>query len=654
MDKQAVQIEVVSAEGVRATYEMDQEATVGRGKDNAICIKDPGASRYHARVYESEHRYWVEDLKSRNGTSVSGKAITRHALTNGDVIEIGQHRLHFSCPEPSPEDHVQITDSEQAPQSVIQKTLDAQDYNPEQALSQTATERKADRLSRHLKTLHSIGSEIGAILDLEDLLNKLLDHVFETFAKAEKAFILLRDDAQSSRLVPRVSKTRSEGDSTKLTVSSTLIRRVMRDKQSILSADAQSDFDEIASIKKHGIQSMACVPLICRGKPLGVLHVHTTGRRGAFDEDDLHLLTSIGSQAAICVKNAQLYAQVKKETSLRRDFQRYVSPGVAEQIVQEKISVELGAQHCTGTVFFSDIVGFTALSEAHAPGEVVALLNQYFRLVVDVIFRHEGTVNKFGGDAILAVWGAPLQTDEGEFKAMGAGVGMQNAIFRLNLQLASRRRPTLGMGIGINTGRFMAGNIGSEDRMEYTIIGDAVNLASRIETKATRGQVLASETTYQAAADRVIAVELPATAVKGKSEPVVIYSIRGVAAVAGQPDAQLAIPVECSTSSGQEGDALLTHAKRRPERGFVLEMISPHPLPQGQAVHLAPQVEELPNLPPLECRVAEGVLGLVTGTADFSLVSLELEEADERVLALFEPGHPLRSPLESIDGLRGK
>ena len=653
MAEQVARIEVLSAKGVRATYEVAHEATIGRDKGSGICIDDPGASRCHARLYESGQRYWVEDIKSRNGTCVNGKMITRHVLTNGDIIEIGEHRLRFSCPKPSLESHVQITDDGQAARSMIQKTLDAQGYDPERGLSQSTTEQKADRLSRHLKALHNISSEIGAILDLQELLDKLLDHVFDTFAKADKGFILLRDDVHANKLVPRASKTRNERDSTKLSVSSTIIRKVMRDMQSVLSADAQSDFDQIASVKKHGIQSMACVPLVCRGQSLGVLHVHSTGRRGAFDEDDLHLLTSIGNQAAICVRNAQLYAQVQKETSLRRDFQRYVSPGVAEQIVQEKINVELGGQHRTGTIFFSDIVGFTALSETREPGEVMALLNEYFGLMVDIVFRHEGTVNKFGGDAVLAVWGAPLDVQDGEFKAIAAGVGMQSAMFRLNLQLASRQQATLGMGIGINTGRFMAGNIGSDDRMEYTVIGDAVNLAARIESIATRGQVLASEVTYRAAADRAIAVRLPPSAVKGKSEPVVIYSIRGVA-THGVSSAQLAIPVGFSLSNGQEGDALLTQAEQKPQGGFVLDLISPQQLPHGSAVRLVPQVAELPDLPAFECHVADDAFGLATGTADFSLVSLDLAQADERVLALFSPGQFLQSPLESVDGLRGR
>ena len=650
MEGLTAKIEVTGGQGVGETYEIVDDVTVGRDDHNAITLRDPGASRHHARVYRSGECYMVEDLQSRNGTAVNGAMITQETLKDGDVIQIGSHKLRFSMLE---QDGLESID-DFGEQSIVQKSMDVASYDPAQQLLQSGSAEESHRLYRHMRALHDLGKDIGTILRLEELLGKVLDHVFETFAKTDKGFILLKDDPDAGKLVLRASKARREGAQTGLTVSNTLIQEVMRSGRAILSSDAQNEFDGLASIVEHRIRSMACVPLVCQGQTLGVLHVHSTGGRGVFEEEDLNLLTSIGNQAAICVKNAQLYAEVEHETSLRRDFQRYVSPGVAEQIVQKKITVELGGQYRTGTVFFSDIVGFTALSEIREPSDVVLLLNQYFRLMVDVIFRYEGTVNKFGGDAIFAVWGAPLDTEDDEFKAVAAGIGMQNAMFRLNLQLVSRQQEQLGMGIGVNSGRFMAGNIGSDDRMEYTIIGDVVNLASRIEAKATRGQVLVSEATYKAVADRVIAVQLPPTHVKGRTEPVVIHSIRGVTSSGwGVSRAvELAIPVTYSTKRRQGVQAMLTNASPRPEGGFSLDLICHQPLPKSGTVHLQPQLKELPDLPAFECRIAEGAGLPAIETTDFSLANVVLDHADERMLALLQPGQILKSPLESIDGLR--
>lgn len=650
MAGQAVQIEVIGPDDTRATYEIEEEATVGRGKENTISIKDLAASKCHARIYCSGLRYWVEDLESRNGTTVNGDPVQKLMLKNGDVVEIGQHKLQFSCPEEPEAPEAGLGDLGAA--TMIQQTIDVQRHDVAKELDQGAAGDRADRLTRHLKTLHDIGTDIGTILELDGLLNRILDHVFKTFEKAERGFILLRHEVNPGKLVPRAVKTRKEGDSTKLEVSGTIIRQVMSKGEAVLSGNAQDEFDQINSLKSHNIMSMACVPLICRGQTLGVLHVHSSGRRQVFVEEDLHLLTSICNQAAICVKNAQLFAQVEKETSLRRDFQRYMSPAVAQQIVQSKISVELGGLHRMGTVLFSDIVGFTSMSETREPGEVVALLNRYFRLTVGIIFRQEGTVNKFAGDAILAVWGAPLEVDRAELKAMAAGLGMQNATFRLNLELTAQGKSNIGMGIGINTGKFMAGNIGSDDRMEYTIIGDAVNLAARVESKATRAQVFANESTFQAASDRVSAVQLPPTPVKGKSEPIVMYSVRAAASPGLENDTELSIPVRCSAEGQPDAGCLLTRAQGPPGKESILTMLSPLPFDPGQEIRLVPQLPELPALSAFDCRVEEDEFGLATGTAEFTQVSLKVTNADERVLALLQPGQLIQSPLETLDGMR--
>jgi len=163
--------------------------------------------------------------------------------------------------------------------------------------------------------------------------------------------------------------------------------------------------------------------------------------------------------------------------------------------------------------------------------------------------------------------------------------------------------------------------------------------------------VLASEATYQAAADRVVAIQLPATPVKGKDEPVVMYSIRGAASTV--PDSlELSIPVSYSAGSQQDVNALLTKAKRRSQGGFVFDMICPPAVSQPPALQLQPQLTELPDLPPLRCRIAKEAAGPIVETADFALVTLELDDADERTLALLEPGQLIQSPLESIEGMR--
>ena len=297
MAEQAVKVEVVGPDGTRVTHEIEEEVTVGRGRDNTISIKDLAASKCHARIYCSGLRYWVEDLESRNGTTVNGDPVQKLMLKNGDVVEIGQHKLQFSCPEEPEAPAAGLGDLDGA--TMIQKTIDVRRHDVVKEAEQDGAGDRADRLTRHLKTLHDIGVDIGTILDLAGLLNRILDHVFKTFEKAEKGFILLRHEEDPSKLVSKATKTSKEGDSTKLEVSSTIIRQVMGKGEAVLTGNAQGDFDQVSSLKSHNIMSMACVPLICRGETLGVLHVHSSGRKRVFVDEDLQLLTSICNQAAI-------------------------------------------------------------------------------------------------------------------------------------------------------------------------------------------------------------------------------------------------------------------------------------------------------------------------------------------------------------------
>jgi adenylate cyclase len=176
-------------------------------------------------------------------------------------------------------------------------------------------------------------------------------------------------------------------------------------------------------------------------------------------------------------------------------------------------------------VLFSDIRGFTALAETMTPENVASLLSDYFSAMVEVVFRHGGTLDKFIGDAVMAQWGAPLGTDEDADRAMAAALDMQRELASLNAKWRAEGRPELAIGIGLNIGEVFAGNIGSDRRLEFTIIGDAVNTASRLCAAADGGEILLSDEMRRALRVAPPLRERGALEVRGRTQRVTVYSV---------------------------------------------------------------------------------------------------------------------------------
>ncbi|HEX9578859.1 MAG TPA: adenylate/guanylate cyclase domain-containing protein [Myxococcales bacterium] len=217
---------------------------------------------------------------------------------------------------------------------------------------------------------------------------------------------------------------------------------------------------------------------------------------------------------------------LKERERLRGTLGRYVSGDVADRILEESDDLKLPGETRRVTVMFLDVRGFTTMSERLTPTEVVALLNEYFDVVVDRVQAHGGTVNKFIGDAAMCIWGAPRQIDAPEREAVFCAMEIQEAAAKLSADRSGRGLTSVGFGIGINAGEVVAGNLGAARRLEYTVIGDAVNLAQRLESQARSGEVLVTEPVFEKIAAVVEAVPREAVKLKGKAHPVALWEIR--------------------------------------------------------------------------------------------------------------------------------
>jgi adenylate cyclase len=220
---------------------------------------------------------------------------------------------------------------------------------------------------------------------------------------------------------------------------------------------------------------------------------------------------------------------LREKEMIKRAFSRYVAREVVDEILKDPEHLVLKGERCEVTVLFCDMRGFTTLSEQLPPEEVVLLLNQFYTLMIDTTFKHDGTLDKFLGDGVMAIFGAPLPQPDHCHQAIRAALAMQVGVAELAERRSREGKAPVAVGIGISAGEVVAGTVGTEDRMEYTVVGDSVNLAARLESEARPGQILMSGPTYQKVLGRVQARSLGMLKVRGKEVPVEVYEVAGVA-----------------------------------------------------------------------------------------------------------------------------
>ena len=336
-----------------------------------------------------------------------------------------------------------------------------------------------------LRLANELGRSIGLEVNLELLLEQIIMKAFELIP-ADRGVILLMEDGVPS---PKIAKTR-DGKNEQIVLSKSILNEVVTNKASVLSSDATMDsrFSAAHSIIMQGIRSTMTVPLIHHDELLGIMHLDSMIATNAFTEKDLQIFGGIGGQAAVAIHNSQLARKIEHEAKTRAQFQRLLSPNLVDQVVQGKLQLEKGGALSEVTLLFSDIRGFTSMSESRAPEEIVRMLNEYFELMVDVIFKYEGTLDKFVGDEVIALFGAPVPMKNAEVKAVQCALDMMHVLQEWNRTRAAEGQHEVTVGIGINTGLVVTGAIGSSRALQYTAIGDAVNMASRLCGAAQAGR----------------------------------------------------------------------------------------------------------------------------------------------------------------------
>jgi adenylate cyclase len=512
------------------------EVVIGRSPECQIVLRDFGISRTHAKIVVGEDGgVRILDLKSKNGTQVNGVPIVEAPLRDGDRILLGKFELVFSKALES-----KVVLDEAKPLSEEAGTIIRSVGELSRLLTAVPTaapvdEQKAvdvqeiEKSNRILKVLTSIAKTLIAVRPVEDVLRQVMDIVFEHMP-ADRGFLMLEDEGAKGRLVPMVVKHRSaNGEEGRITISKTIADKVMQDRVSILTSDALVDprFGSGDSIRFHGIRSAMCAPLWNQDQVIGIIHVDSPMLTNCFNVNDLDMLTALANYAALAVERARLNQKIVAEEKKRERLGRFLSPQVTSRILaaSDAQGSELGAPEVREvTVLFADIVGFTTMSEKMRPAAVALLLNDYLTRMTEVIFRYEGTLDKYIGDAIMAVFGAPLDMKDHAERAIRTALEMQQRLGEWNSE--HKDGPTLRIRIGVNSGKAVAGEIGSINKREYTVLGDTVNTASRLESGVAKpGAVVIGENTLALVEGQFECRSLGSFSLKGKEREVRVFEV---------------------------------------------------------------------------------------------------------------------------------
>jgi adenylate cyclase len=273
------------------------------------------------------------------------------------------------------------------------------------------------------------------------------------------------------------------------------------------------------------LRSSLAVPLLHRDELIGVLFLGQKKSGQFYDRGDIDVIHTLATRGAVAIDNAMLAERMTQEEVVRTNLARYLSPQIVERVVNQDVELKLGGERKRVTVLFADIRNFTTITESQPADKLVKILNEYFGIMAGTIFKHDGSLDKYIGDAMVAVFGSLIEVDNAPANAVWAAIDMMERMPALNAEWQEKFGFSIQIGIGIATGEVILGNVGSAERMEFTVIGDTVNVASRLSGIARGGQILAVKPTIDVLEKSIRWRELSAVKVKGKMEEIDVFEI---------------------------------------------------------------------------------------------------------------------------------
>jgi adenylate cyclase len=456
---------------------------------------DLSVSRPHARISSDNGRYWIEDLGSANGTTVDGKEIARNVkveLKPGQPVQISGTQLVIeetggisrAADAWNPNETV-IADRIDFSKAIdIRETIDAN--GPAFDADHPIDAARAQGLA----LLYEQALNLNDISVTDELLQNVIERLMAMVPGASRGALLLTDEASGELLL------KAHVPAGEPSVSLTLAHEAMSRRQGFICRKPGSP--AVGHALRH-VEAAMYVPLVWRQRVLGVACLDNGEQDASFKVDDLRVMLAVAHQAASAVALAALQEDARINAALLSRLLTNFSPKIRDQLLARAHHgrLRLGGERSEVVLLASDIRGFTQLTNKMDADDVVELLNDYFSALVDALFKHDGTIDKFLGDGILAVFGSPEPDPMRHTKAIHAAVAMQAAMQTVTARRRASGLVTCDIGIGIHCGEVLHGFIGSSDRMELTVIGDAVNWTSRYSNGAGPGETLISPAIHQ-------------------------------------------------------------------------------------------------------------------------------------------------------------
>ena len=530
---------VYEVEGRPQRYRLTgPEVFLGRSSENEVVLNDFSVSRRHAVIRQEKDRWVIVDQNSTNGVKVNGRFVASSPIAPGDVLTVGTFTLTVREEAPAVRPKPPVRAVGDSSSTFVRSIADfnrdfhLEEYVPEVEEADPLTQSgkrstSAVARSKIFEILVQVAKTLILAREVQEILGRVVDLLFEHLPVDRVVVVLVGDD---QRLVPMLARQRGKesGDAGEI-FSHTIVESVIQNRVAVLTSDALADgrFEAGQSIRIQQIRSAMCVPLWNQDRVIGALHVDTPLRAGSFTADDLDLLTALGNFAAVAIERARLQRRIEKEERIRERLSRYHSPGVVEEIASDASGVIDRVRTRNVSVFFADIVGFTSAAEGMDPESLSRFLSTFFTYAADAIFAEGGTLDKFIGDAVMAFFGAPIVQPDHARRAVSAASKLVENVKAWNLERVARGEPPVGVRIGVNTGNAVVGDIGSEQRVDYTVLGNTVNVAARIEEYvAGPNEVAVGEETARLTADDFAYEPLGDVKLKGLSRGLPCYRVK--------------------------------------------------------------------------------------------------------------------------------